>query len=98
MRISALSKSLWTPPAETTVRTMAKREYKDGENRKYKCSRIWYDEKGEWQAGYWVTYHWYVVLKHTLQDVDGGFRYTKSRETRVYFQTIAEAKRYIDEF
>ena len=77
---------------------MAKREYKDGENRKYKCSRIWYDEKGEWQAGYWVTYHWYVVLKHTLQDVDGGFRYTKSRETRVYFQTIAEAKRYIDEF
>ena len=59
----------------------------------YHQVNIWYDEVGEFNPGYFETWHWYVEECHTLH----GFC-TKSKLVRHYFPTIASAKRYIDAF
>lgn len=98
MRISALTKSLWTPPAGTIVKIMAKYEYKDGEYRTYRRIDIKYDSIGlhDWVFG--KMKHWYVdkTIVETIGLNPPGR--SKEQRTRVYFETIAEAKQYIDEF
>ena len=67
---------------------MAKYEYINGERRYYHKTIIWYDADKE---------RWYLRLATSLQDKYGDVT-RKCHITNVYFKTIAEAKRYIDEF
>jgi len=77
---------------------MAKYEYKDGERRTYRKIDIKYDGVGLHDLAFNVTKHWYV--DKTVVETIGLNPPGRSREqrTRVYFETIAEAKQYIDEF
>ena len=75
---------------------MAKYEYANGERRKYHGVLIWYDSNGGYNPGYFEPCHWYVRLCTTLAD-GPGFN-AKSKTRKEYFKTLAEAKRYIDNF
>lgn len=68
---------------------MDKYEYINGERRYHHHVAIWYDLAGE------DGKHWYIRLCTSLQDNNLGSR---SRTHNVYFKTLVEAKRYIDEF
>ena len=68
---------------------MARYQYHNGERRLHHGNIIWYD------ADRTDGLHWYVRLCVSLQDSNGGRR---SQIHNVYFKTIAEAKRYIDDF
>lgn len=98
MRISLLRTSLWTPPAETIVKTMAKYEYKDGERRTHKRIDIVYDLQGWYDIAFNRTCHWYIEMRVTKTIGRNPPGKTKTSTRRVYFPTITDAKDYIDEF
>ena len=77
---------------------MGKYEYQDGERRWYKRIDIRYDQQGEYQEGYYTTYHWYIDTEtYEYIGLNPPCKYHLTRG-RKYFPTIAEAKRYIDNF
>lgn len=78
---------------------MAKREYKDGERRYYHGIDIRYSERGEYQCGYQVRFHWYLRM-NIITSIGEDSRGTRVREEwkQMFFPTLAEAKRFIDEF
>ncbi len=69
---------------------MARSQYHNGERRYHHGTIIWYD------ADKTDGLHWYVRLCISLQDSTNGGRPIQIHN--VYFETIAAAKRYIDEF
>lgn len=77
---------------------MAKYEYKDGEHRIHKRIDIVYDLKGWYDMAFNHRCHWYIEnrISETIGRNPPGKNRVSTR--RIYFQTIAEAKRYIDEF
>ena len=74
------------------------RSYKDGERRTHKRIDIRYDSKGEAQPGYFKYYHWYIDTISVVQIGLNPPGKTRTERGRRYFETIADAKRYIDEF
>ena len=80
---------------------MAKYEYVNGERRHYRGVAIWYDLEGAYEIGYYDKRHWYVRTCTSLQDTGdckSGNSPRKSKVRRHYFSTLADAKRFIDEF
>jgi hypothetical protein len=77
---------------------MAKYEYEDGERRTHKRIDITFDLKGWHDQVFNRTCHWFVdkYVSETIGHHPPGK--SKGRWVRVYFSTISEAKRYIDDF
>ena len=67
---------------------MAKYEYWNGERRYHHGTTIWYDLTGD------SGKHWYIRQTIYLDDSSAS----KFKSSNVYFQTLSEAKRYIDGF
>ena len=77
---------------------MAKYVYKDGERRTYRRIDIKFDLQGQYDYAYNRVCHWYIdkyIVESIGLNPPGKTRETRTRE---YFETIADAKRYIDEF
>jgi hypothetical protein len=71
---------------------MSKYEYFDGELRYHRRTAIWYDLTGT------DGKHWYIRLCCSLQDHNSNSAGCGSPYyfQLVYFNTLAEAKRYVD--
>ena len=74
------------------------KKYENGERRVYKRIDIMYDADGRYVYGCFEACHWYIELTTLFLIGNNPPGKRKTRVTREYFRTIAEAKRYIDDF
>ena len=74
------------------------RSYKDGERRTHRRIDIRFDLQGQYDMAFNRICHWYIdkYIVETIGLNPPGK--TRERRERVYFETITDAKAYIDDF